>query len=68
VLFEQKAIDPMLLYRHNGPIIMGWWEKIEPIIKELKTRAKRLSKMWISIEHLFNEFKKIEQREMSVVS
>lgn len=47
---------------------MGWWEKIEPIVKELRTRAKRLSKMWISIEHLFNEFKKIEQREMSVVS
>ena len=47
VIVQQNAIDPMLLYRHNGSIIIGIWEKIGSIVIELRTRTKRLSKMWV---------------------
>lgn len=68
VLVEQNVIDPDLLYKHNGPIIMRLWEIIEPAVKGLRMQNKALSQTWMSFERLYQTYQNLEQRESTSAS
>jgi hypothetical protein len=63
VFLEQNAIDPILLYKHNGPVAMRIWEKIEPVVRRLRQQNIRLSTVWMPFERLYQTYQNLEQRE-----
>jgi hypothetical protein len=63
IFIEQNAIDPILLHKHNGPVAMRIWEKIEPIVRGLRQQYIRLSAVWMPFERLYQTYQNLEQRE-----
>ena len=68
ILVEKGAVDPALFYRHNGPIVLRLWEKIEPLVKGTRNRENRLSSFWIAFENLYQNYLTLEQRESTSTS
>jgi hypothetical protein len=66
VLVEVKALDPDIVYKRVGGNIMRTWEKVEPAVQGIRTQHG-IKHFWRSFEHLYHEFKQIEQREQSAV-
>lgn len=60
-LVKRKLIDIGLVDNIMGGPVIWTWEKMEPIVKEIKVNLKR-PQLWDDFEHLYNEIKKREQQ------
>jgi hypothetical protein len=63
VLWEQGAMGPELMWKHDSVNPIRVWEKMEPIIKEFRKRQNN-PLFWASFENLANEIKKINEEKL----
>jgi hypothetical protein len=59
-LVKRKLIDVDLVADIMGGPVIWTWDKMSPIVKELKVDLKR-PQLWDDFEYLYNEIKNIEQ-------
>jgi len=62
ILVNKKLIDADIVYDFWGDIVQSAWEKIKPLIVEMRkdTDQPNMFTFW---EDLYNEMKKREQRQ-----
>jgi len=63
VLAEQEALDPEIIWRHSGMVVIRIWEKMEPIIREFRIRGND-PLHWVSFENFYNEMKKKNEEKL----
>jgi len=64
ILFEQQAMDPEIMWRHDGENITRIWEKLEPLVMEFRKRQNH-PMFWESFENYYNELKKITEERLA---
>jgi hypothetical protein len=66
ILVYRKLVDPDIVYDFWGEIIQSSWEKIQPLVTDMRKDIgdPNTFRFW---EHLYNEMKKREQKLQSNV-
>lgn len=62
ILVSKKLVEADIVYNFWGDIIQSSWEKIKPLIADMRKDSGDL-KMFVFWEYLYNEMKKREQPE-----
>jgi hypothetical protein len=62
ILVSKKLVEADIVYNFWGDIIQSSWEKIKPMIVDMRKDSGDL-KMFVFWEYLYNEMKKREQRK-----
>ena len=61
ILVSKKLVEADIVYNFWGDIIQSSWEKIKPLIADMRKDSGDLN-MFVSWEYLYNEMKKREQK------
>lgn len=64
ILVSRKLVDTSVVYDFWGDIIMSLWEKIQPLVIDMRKDSGDLN-MFRFWEHLYNEMKRREQKVQS---
>lgn len=62
ILVSKKLVDADIVYNFWGDIIQSSWEKIKPLIADMRKDSGDLN-VFVFWEYLYNEMKKREQRQ-----
>jgi hypothetical protein len=62
ILVSKKLVDADIVYNFWGDIIQSSWEKIKPLIADMRKDSGGLN-MFVFWEYLYDEMKKREQRQ-----
>jgi hypothetical protein len=62
ILVSKKLVEADIVYNFWGDIIQSSWEKIKPLIADMRKDSGDLN-MFVFWEYLYNEMKKREQRK-----
>jgi hypothetical protein len=64
ILVSKKLVKADIVYNFWGDIIQSSWEKIKPLIADMRKDSGELN-MFVFWEYLYNEMKKREQHQSS---